>query len=400
MGSLWELLWVALHDCDAPMNILSALSLARVPALAFCILGFFWGAFAASVPDIKAALGVNDAVFGLLLIGNPIGLVTAMWLAPRVDRALGARGLQIVTGCFAACFILPGIAQTPVIFALCMIAMGITSGLTDVLMNARVSELEALHKRTLMNVSHGMFSVAYAISALGTGFLRDAGNPPVVALGCVAVIGLLLATRLWMAPVVVSDEERTGAGRMPWVIVLICGAIVLVAFMTEGTVETWAALHIERTLGGDPLAGALGPVMLGITMAVGRIGGQGLSDRFEDGQVIIVATLLAATGAFIASVAHTPMSAYIGFAVLGLGVSVIGPLGLALVGRMVPPAHRTEAISKVAVMGFCGFFLAPAIMGSLSELFSLRVAFAFVGVLSLAGIGLVIALRRQVARTR
>ncbi|MEL6914091.1 MAG: MFS transporter [Pseudomonadota bacterium] len=378
------------------MRILSALWLARVPATAFVVLGTFWGAFAASVPDIKGGLGVNDAVFGLLLLGNPIGLVAAMWLAPRVDRRLGARALQGVTAGFAVCFILPGLASTaggPVHFALTIVLLGLFSGLADVLMNARVSELEARHRRTLMNVSHGMFSVAYAVSALATGFLRDAAQPPWVALGLAGVTGLVLALFLRIPVAEPEEDGQPGAG-MPWGIVLLCGAIVLSAFLTEGTVETWSALHIERTLGGDPLAGAFGPVMLGVTMAIGRIGGQGLSDRFRDETVIVVATCLTSSGAVIAALAPSPEVAYLGFGVLGLGVSVIGPLGLALVGRLVPARHRTEAIAKVAVIGFSGFFIAPVLMGGLSELFSLRVAYAVVGGSVLGTIALVMALSR------
>ncbi|MEM6896783.1 MAG: MFS transporter [Pseudomonadota bacterium] len=360
------------------MAILTALSIARVPALAFVVLGAFWGAFAASVPDIKNGLGVNDAVFGLLLLGNPVGLVTAMWIAPRFDAALGANALRVVTATFACCFILPGLASTPATFAVAVVALGITSGLTDILMNARVSDLEARHGRTLMNVAHGMFSLSYAVSAILTGFLRADGNPPWVALGAAAVFGLVLSFWLRTPPAdSAADGER--AHDMPWGIVLICGAIVLAAFSTEATVETWSALHIERTLGGDPLAGSLGPVMLGLTMAVGRIGGQGLSDRFRDEKVLVVATLMTSAGAFLAAAAETPAMAYLGFGILGLGVSVIGPLGLAAVGRMVPPEHRTEAIAKVAVMGFSGFFFAPVFMGFLSELYSLRVAYAVIG---------------------
>ncbi|MEO0484804.1 MAG: MFS transporter [Pseudomonadota bacterium] len=377
------------------MRILSALWIARVPSTAFIVLGFFWGAFAASVPDIKAGLGVNDAVFGLLLLGNPIGLVSAMWLAPRIDAALGPRALQAVTVGFACCFIIPGLAPTPLAFALGIVALGTASGLTDVLMNARVSELEAHHKRTLMNVAHGMFSASYAVSALATGLLRDGGQPPVVALSIAAAAGLALCFFLRISVEAPDDEPEGSVSGLPWGAVLLCGAIVFLAFMTEATVETWSALHVERTLGGDPLAGALGPVMLGLTMAIGRIGGQGLSDRFRDEHVIIVATLLASLGALIASVAATPMVAYIGFGTLGLGVSVIGPLGLALIGRMVPARLRTEAIAKVAVMGFSGFFIAPVLMGTISELTSLRVAYAVVAVAVLMTIALVLRLPRD-----
>jgi len=118
--------------------------------------------------------------------------------------------------------------------------------------------------------------------------------------------------------------------------------------------------------------------MLGLTMAVGRFSGQAISERFRDLTVIICASVIAATGAIIAAIAPTPLVAYVGFATLGLGVSVIGPLGLALVGKVVAPHLRTEAISRCAVIGFSGFFFAPMLMGLVSEAYGLRTAFACV----------------------
>ncbi|MGR3468824.1 MAG: MFS transporter, partial [Shimia sp.] len=361
------------------MRILSALSLARRPALAFAIVGLFWGTFAASVPDLKRGLGASDGLFGTLLLGTAFGLLTAMWLAPRVDVWLGRRGLQVAAACFAALFVAPALAPTPGWFFVALLAMGTFSGLLDVLMNARVSELEARHGRSLMNVSHGMFSVAYAAAAFATGVIRDVGGEPITALALVAGVSFLLTLGLAIAP----DVEAQSSGQVsnfPLLLVGLCGGIVFVAFLVEATVETWSALHIERTLGGDALIGALGPTILGLTMAVGRIGGQGLSDRLDDRLVIVVASALAALGAVIVAVARTPGEAYVGFGALGLGISVVGPLGLALVGRMVPARHRTRAISVAAVMGFSGFFIAPVLMGGVSELFGLRFAYGAVSV--------------------
>ena len=130
-------------------------------------------------------------------------------------------------------------------------------------------------------------------------------------------------------------------------------------------------------------------------MAIGRFSGQAVSERLSEYTVITMATLLAATGALIAAAAPTPLVAYLGFGTLGLGVSVIGPIGLALVGRMVPGRFRTEAISRAAVIGFMGFFVAPVLMGSISEAFGLRWSFVGVAILLLGLFPLVAILKRR-----
>lgn len=362
------------------MSVVSALILSRRPASAFVVVGLFWGGFAAYVPVIKEQLGVNDAQFGTLLLGSAFGLVSSMFLAPRVDRILGARGMQFAAILLAFIWLFPAQITTPAWFFVAFVGVGLCSGLLDVIMNARVSELEGRTGRSLMNGNHAMFSVAYATGALITGAAREGGLDPLWVFGGMGVVTLAIAAQLRMDVDTVEPADGL-RGRYPLVPILVCGGIVLVAFMSEATVEAWSALHVERTLGGGAAEGALGPAMLGITMAFGRFSGQVVSEKLREVTVVFWASLISASGALIAAFAPTPLVAYIGFGILGLGVSVIGPMGLALVGKLVAPHHRTEAISKAAVMGFSGFFLAPVFMGYLSQAMGLRVAFASVALL-------------------
>jgi MFS family permease len=276
------------------------------------------------------------------------------------------------------------------------------SGLCDVVMNARVSELEAAHNRSLMNLNHAMFSFGYAAAAVAAGVAREAGWPPVQMFATVGVIALMatFAMRMDVAVVPVEDEQTRRA--FPRAIVFWGGAIVLVAFLSENAAEAWSALHIERTLGGGAAEGAFGPAMLGLTMGIGRFSGQLIADRLRETLVIRWAAGVSALGAGLAAWAVNLPMAYAGFALFGLGISVLAPMGLALVGKRVAPVHRTKAISRTAVIGFLGFFIGPPVMGLLSELFSLRVSFSFVALLLLAILLMLLPLRRsesQVAGT-
>ncbi len=375
------------------MSILAALRLTRAPGAAFLVMGLFWGVFAAHVPVLKARLGVDDALFGVLLLSSALGLLSAMWLAPRFDARLGPRAMPVAAAFLALVWIGPGIAATPLAFALCMVGVGLGSGLLDVVMNARVSEIEAREGRSLMNANHGLFSLAYALAALASGVTREAGLPVVMVLGAVACLSVLLTTQM-RTRTVVEETPELRAAPLPLGPVWLCGVVVLVAFMSEATVESWSALHVERTLGGRAAEGALGPAMLGVTMALGRFGGQLVAERMRETTVILAAALLSSGGAVIVAAAPGPSVAYLGFATLGLGISVIGPMGLALAGRMVAPHLRTRAISRVAVIGLGGFFIAPLLMGGLSELFGLRVAFGAVALLLLLILPPALALRR------
>jgi len=375
------------------MSIRSALVISRPAATAFVVIGMFWGTFAAYVPVIKGQLGASDALFGLLLLGSATGLVSAMWLAPFADRMLGARGMQVGAIALAVFWLFPGQMTVPLFFACTMAFVGVASGVLDVVMNARVSELEAKHSRPLMNVNHAMFSVAYALGAILASFTRDAGLPPAPVFAGLAVLAFLMLPLMRMDVTYVAAEEGY-AGSYPIWPILLCGGVVLTAFMSEATAEAWSALHVERTLGGGAAEGALGPAMLGITMAIGRFSGQALSEKLDEYTIVLCASVMSAVGVFVAAIAPTPLVAYVGFGVLGLGVSVIGPIGLALVGKLVAPHMRTEAISRTAVIGFSGFFIAPILMGLASEAFGLRMAFMGVALLLTAIIPLTLMIKK------
>ncbi len=377
------------------MSVLNAIRISRAPAFAFATVGWFWGTFAAYVPELKAGIGADDATFGLILLGTSIGLMTTMLFAPMLDERLGSKALPVAAICLSLAFLLPGLMTAPMLFFGAMALTGLASGLLDVVMNARVSELEARHNKPLMNANHGVFSVSYAFGAILTGFAREAGWPPVAmfaALGCLTLVATVF---MRMEVERAEEEEITARWAFPWNTVILCGVVVMIAFMAEAAVESWSALHVERTLGGRAAEGALGPAMLGLTMAVGRFSGQAVAERFNDYHVITGAAILAVLGSLIAATAQSPLWAYVGFGTIGLGVSVIGPLGLAITGRLVRPSQRTKAISRAAVIGFSGFFVAPAMMGLISGAYGLRVAFASISILVLLLFVFVPLLRRR-----
>ncbi len=380
------------------MSMFHDLVRSRAPAAAFAAMGLFWGSFAALVPVIKPQVGLSDGGFGLALLVAAFGAVLAMWLAPLADRLLGHRALAICTALMALAFLLPGWTTTGLAFALAMTLASASSGTLDVVMNARVSALEAQTRRPLMNLNHGMFSVAYACAALATGLAREVGMGPGVVLGVMSALALGLAGVVLRspAPAPEPDSDATGTAPLPWALLLPGGAIILIAFLSEQATEGWSALHLERNLGAGAAQGALGPAILGITMAVGRLSGQLVAQRLSEGRVIFWAALVASAGGAIAAHAPTLGLAYLGFATLGAGVSVLAPMAFAWIGRMVPARHRTAAISRISVVGYAGFFIGPPMMGFLSEGFGLRASFSAVAMgLLIVPVLLVPVLRRR-----
>jgi predicted MFS family arabinose efflux permease len=365
------------------MSLLRDLHISRGPAAGFAAVGVFWGSFAALVPVLKPQVGLSDGQFGVALLITSVGAVLAMWLAPLAERRLGPRALAVLTGLLALSALLPGQTLGFTSFTLAMLCVTMASGTLDVSMNARVSALEAQVRRSLMNLNHAVFSVAYAFCALATGLAREAGfGPAEILTGSGLLIGALVLQAA-AAPVADPelDESEIEVAPLPWTLLLPGGMIILIAFMSEQATEGWSALHLERNLGAGAAQGALGPTLLGVTMALGRLAGQVVANRVSERMVIRWASVTAGIGACIAASAPTLWVAYIGFSILGLGVSVMAPMAYAWIGRMVPNRYRSHAISRISVVGYAGFFIGPPMMGFLSEGFGLATSFAVIGAL-------------------
>lgn len=378
----------------------SYLAASRAPLAAFATMGVLWGTFAAVFPDLKAMLQVGEARMGQLILFTPVAAVLAMLLAPAFGARTGRVALPLATLAMAGAFALPGQAASVWLFPLAMMACGAATGLTDVLMNARVAQIENQRGLHLMNLCHAAYSFGYAGGALGTGALRGAGWGPDWVMGTLAAGAAVLALFTLDAAGRIEglrkpkDGTAGGLGLVP----VVGGGIVLIAFLTENAAESWSALHIEKTLGGSPEQGAMGPAALALTMGFARLAGQGLVARVNPFRLLVAGALVSALGALGAALAATPVQAYAGFIVMGIGSSVIAPTAFSLVGRLSVPEARARAVARATLLGYFGYFFGPPLLGLIAGGFGLRFAFVFAAVMLMAVLVLAPAMARASRR--
>lgn len=363
------------------MTALTTVIRARAPLAAFSAMGVLWGSFAADVPDIQKMLDVPAQHLGLLLFATPLAAVTAMILAPRFGVAAGRWALPLAAMLMCLGFVLPGQVATPWLFAVTMLACGAGTGLTDVVMNARVAALEQKYAAPLMNLCHAGYSFGLAFGAIATGELRNIGLPPAAVLSIMAGLAGAIALLTFEVDGKINGlsrpKRRANLGLVP----IVGGAIVMIAFMTENAAENWSALHIEQSLGGSPSAGAMGPAVMAITMGVARLFGQGLAHRIAPRLMLTGGAVVSAIGVSLAAVSTTPAMAYAGFIIMGIGSSVIAPTAFSLVGQLAKPQAQARAIARATLFGYFGYFIGPPSIGFLAGVFGLRAAFVFAAVL-------------------
>ena len=368
------------------MAVIEAARITRAPLLTLSAVGINWGALASFMPDIKAAVGASDVEMGAALLAPAFGSVLAMSVAPRYGRALAGWALPLAGIGIAVAVSLPAFPGTVAALALALFFTGFAVALADMTANVRIAQLEARKGRHLQSVNHAAFSLFFGTTALGVAFARLAGlsHREVMPVLAVVALGVILAG--WdRRPLPPLDDEgdRARPATAPWGVVLLGGTILFAGFIGENATEAWSALHIERTIGGAPGEGSFGPALLGFVMFGGRLGGQVLAARIGETRMILASAVLAALGALVIAAAPTKAVVLAGVAVLALGVAVIVPATNSILGRAVSDAARPAVIARAWMMGLVGFFVGPAMMGGLAELWSLRVSFMAVALLVL-----------------
>jgi len=336
--------------------------------VAMAALGTFWGGFAAYLPEYKLRAGVEDGVFGLILLGSALGGMIGMAAAPRVGRWLGGRVMPILATLLALAALAPLAIGSALSLALVLVVMGATMSSLDIAANVRISELEEESNLPLMNWNHAMFSLGLAAAAFLAGIARRAGVAPELSLPVLfAILAFaMLAMIERRRPVAIAGGPAAHGGT-PWPVVLPAAAILFAAFVTENTTETWSALHIERDLGAAAGDGAFGPAMFGLVMGLCRLAGQLLAARLGEARLVAISALFGVAGAVLTWLAWAPAIAVLGVGLIGAGVAVVVPSANSLLGRRVAREHRSHAISRAWLIGFTGFFIGPVVMGLVAE---------------------------------
>ncbi|MGH4030505.1 MFS transporter [Actinomycetota bacterium Odt1-20B] len=353
-------------------------------AAVFCVHGAVTGSFATRVPWIQEHAGVSAGLLGLALAFPAIGASVAMPLAGWISHRFGARtALRGLLALWTLSLTLPSLA--PNLVALCgvLFVYGATAGMSDVAMNALGVEVETRLGKSIMSGLHGMWSVGALIgSAAGTVAAHvgaDARLHHLFAALALTVIGLVACQGVLDLR---STPEEAAPPRfaLPPKSALLIGAVGFCAVFAEGASLDWSAVYLRDVL--DTSAGLAAACTTGftLTMAVARLAGDAVVDRFGAVRTVRTGGVLAALGGLLVVVAGHPAVAMGGFALMGLGIAVVVPLAFAAAGRSGP--NPSQAIAGVATITYTSGLIAPSAIGTLADATSLVVSFGLVTALA------------------
>lgn len=355
-------------------------------AAVFAVHGAVTGSFATRVPWIQDHAGLSAGQLGFALAFTALGASCAMPLAGRISHRFGSRtALRGLLALWTLSLVLPSLAPNLLTLCLGMFAYGAASGMSDVVMNALGVEIERLLGKSIMSGLHGMWSTGALIgSAAGTLAAHlgsDARLHHLLAAAVLTLLGQLACA--WVLDVQpAEDEEPPPRFALPPRSALLIGAVGFCAVFAEGASLDWSAVFLRDRLDGSPGLAAATTTGFMLTMAIARIAGDAVVNRFGAVRTVRAGGLLAGVGGLLVVLADRPPLAMTGFALMGLGIAVVVPLCFAAAGHSGP--NPSQAIAGVATITYTSGLIAPSLIGGVAQATSLTVSFVVVTVLACA----------------
>ncbi|MBB5957651.1 putative MFS family arabinose efflux permease [Saccharothrix tamanrassetensis] len=352
----------------------------------FLFNGALFLSWAARLPTLAAQVGAGEATLGLALLGASIGLAITAPIAARVCAAVGARKLVMV-GAAVTVLAVPALsfAGSPLHLGVNLFVLGSCGATLDVGMNVAAVAVTRALDRPLMPQFHAGFSLGGLVGSLGAAAASAAGWGLRTHLVTAAVVGAVA-----MAAVIRSVPGETGEPvqdrhndrsvvRRPllWLLagITVCSAIA------EGATADWSALFFVRERELSEAVAAMPYAGFSIAMVIARLVGEPVQRRLGPYRLLGSGAVVAAAGLALAVLVDAPVAGFVGFALVGLGLSFGFPVVMDLAGDAGRRADGTggeREIGLVTTVAYTGFLVGPPMVGGLAHVSSLSIALGVV----------------------
>jgi MFS family permease len=368
------------------------------------LYAYFLYAFAPSVTLQRDEEHVRDTVAGLHGTAYAAGVIVVGVLGARILDAIGrGRALWLFLG--ALCVSITIYASVPVLPVTLIGALlcGASASGVTITVGAALVERHGPAGPAAVTEANALAAAAGLIGPLlvGASVHLGYGWRPAVLLVIVLIAALFLLRRLFgardasgathgesetvrtIAPIPVHRGDRgptpsNGAPRRPlgrqfwlgWSVIVLCVGV-------EFSMTLWAAQLLRDRSGAGKALAATGVTAIVGGMCVGRVLGSRLARRYRLDGLLFAAFALTAVGFALFWVATTPLVAFAGLAITGLGMAVHYPLSLSrTIGAATGQADRASSIATLGTGIAIG--VAPFLLGFLSDTVTVRYAFLLV----------------------
>lgn len=332
---------------------------------------------------------LSEAQLGTLLLGLPIGSLVALPLAGWAVYKFGSKKVILASGLGYLVF-LPLIGFSPSIFLLVpiVVVFGMIGNMMNISLNTQALALEDSYGRSILASFHGLWSLAgFTGAGIGAAMIYFDVVPKFHYL----FISTIVCLTLLLARTYLISEQRAGGGgglvlRKPDPLLLRIGVIAFLGMLSEGCMFDWSGVYFKKVVEIEPGLVALGYVSFMGAMAGGRFVTDRIINKIGRLNLLRISGILIFFGLLLAVLIPVPLTATLGFLLVGFGVAAIIPIAYSTAGRskLYSPG---VALAMVSTISFFGFLLGPPLIGYIAEIFNLKVSFTLI---ALAGLGIAI----------
>ncbi len=346
----------------------------------FCS-GLATAAWAGIIPIIKTNTAIDDGTLGLLLLCLGMGAILSMPLAGAVATRVGCKLVLLVTLClFSLLLMLLPLASSTAQLVVLLLGFGFGIGATDCVMNIQAILVEKRANKTLMSGFHGFYSLG---GIAGAGVMVALLSSGVSAFHVCVLISLAMMGSLFVfhkGLLTFANPKEGPAFALPHGAVLLIGVICFSFFLAEGTVLDWSGVYLTEYQGAAHSKAVLGLFCFSITMTIGRLTGDKMTERLGARLVLTTGGLLASAGMFFAIAAPDLYWALLGYALVGAGCANIVPIMFSATGKQTS-MPQAIAVPAVSTLGYIGVLAGPASVGQIAQYFSLPAALYVIAVI-------------------
>jgi len=369
---------------DARQASANAVATQHATRAVFFIAGIGMAAWAPLVPYAKNRAQLSDGSLGILLLFLGVGSLVAMPLSGILVGRVGCRKV-ITCGSLFILLALPLLAtlSTAYHLALALAFFGAAIGLVDVAMNIQAIEVEKAACRAMMSGFHGFFSIG---GIAGAGLVSAGlalGLTPLPAV--IIVAALIIVIYGFSQRHLLNHRVQQDSGPvfvMPHGWVLFLGLMCFILFLAEGSILDWAALFLAQAREFPSSQAGLGYTLFSVAMTLGRLTGDRIVNYFGRTMTLFYGTLCASAGLLLAVYVPSITVRLAGFALVGFGAANAVPIMFSAAGnQQAMPVNL--AISSMTTIGYAGILAGPALIGFISQCYSLTTAFSIIAILLL-----------------
>lgn len=337
----------------------------------FAASTLFYAILLSRMPALKAQVGADEAQVGLIILSMGLcGFAALLGSAWTIRRFGSSRICFWSASIMVVCLVVAMLAGTVWLLAAGVGVFGFFMGMLDAAVNTQGMLVEKNFQRPSMSFMHAFYGFGIFLGSASSSVFSTLSLTPFMNVAFFAVLFFLLFLPSGRAlqhdtPLPAGQRKAKEGGRLP-LFVLGCGIGYLFIEAVEGSSGDWGSLFLYTVKGADEKTAALAYGAYGSAAAVCRLFGDRLRSRFGDHALAVAGSIIAFAGLSLALFAEAPLVCLAGYAVLGAGISPIGPIFFSQSGRC-PGVTFERATAVVSVLAYSALLMFPPTLGAIAK---------------------------------